>query len=218
MSRYRSESRPLAIRRLAHRVIWNQDQEAAIVLGDYQHDTGLRYIETGRTRPATFEIHRVVDPGAITAQQRSILSDDELTRLDRLRTAWWHRRSGRPPTFHVPARERIYNLNFYAAKPSPERWQAVYTMWITPPQATYRALVRAGLLPRTIRFGELRWHDVIGSDDEETLREQLYLQRNVPVGPYLKSRETFLMTIRRRDPPGGPTDEEYPGRPGGRRR
>ena len=206
-------SRRLGIQQLAQRVIHNGDQDAAIVLGDYQSEAGLKSIETGRVRPARFEIIRHGPSGAGGyADAPKIMTPAELGEFERIRTIRGRSR------FSVPAREHLYNLNYYSARPSGERWRTVFSMWITPPRATYQALIRAGILPRSIRFSELRWHDITGSThggDEEVLAEQIYLRR-VPRNR-IKSMEVFLLTVRRMEPSGGPTDEIYPGRPGGRR-
>ena len=194
---------------MAQRVIHNGDQEAAIVLGDYQSEAGLKSIETGRVRPARFEIIARGPSGAGGyTDAPKIMTKKELGEFEHVRTI----------RFSVPAREHLYNLNYYSARPSGERWCTVYSMWITPPRETYQALIRTGILPRSIRFSELRWHDITGSTyggDEEVLAEQIYLRR-VPRNR-IESMEVFLLTVRRMEPSGGPTDEIYPGRPGGRR-
>ena len=216
MSQYHSGSRPLAIRRLAQRVIRDQDQNAAIVLGDYQHEARLPYIETGRTRSATFRIDRV----GIYSAVATILSNKERGWFDRLRTSWAFQRGGQL-VFQIPTKERIYNLDSYAAKPDERTWRQVYAVWEMPPRPTYRALVHTGVLPRSIRVGELREHNFT-FDDDRGLIKQLYLQRDLRRGGSIRaatskrsSRPTdfFLMAIRHL----GPITKEYPGRPEERR-
>lgn len=205
-------SKRLAVQRLAQDVIRRRDRDAAIVLGEYQQENRLPYIETGRTRLAPFEMVNVRsffyrepgrDPFATHAAQR-VMTVSELEWYDRIRTI-----QGRsdPAPFKVVAKERLYNLDHMAAsrKVEDEAWRAVFTQWVTPRRAVYEALVRYGLLPRSIRFTDLEWVDVMGRFPGSLLHYALYLARQRPRTP-----RVFLMRVRRIDDPH--TYEEYPGR------
>ena len=189
-------SRRLTIQRLAQQVIRNRDQEAAIVLGDHQQSIRAPYIETGRTRPARFEIMRAVVP------PHRMISNREYEILNLTMNT--------DSNFWVLARERIYNLDLFAASPGKEHWRSVFAQWETPTRAIYQGLVLYGLLPRTIRFREILWRDYQGQWIGETvLIKHLILQRT-PQGRD-RPAEASLMIIRRVDTPE--TAEIYPGRP-----
>ena len=198
-------SRRLTIQRLAQQVIRNRDQEAAIVLGDHQQSIRAPYIETGRTRPARFEIMRAVVP------LHQMISNREYEILDlTMRNVGPLLGPRTPIQFWVLARERIYNLDLFAASPGKEHWRSVFAQWETSTRAIYQGLVRYGLLPRTIRFREILWRDYQGQWIGETvLIKHLILQRT----PQGRDRpvEASLMIVRRADTPE--TAEIYPGRP-----
>ena len=84
-----------------------------------------------------------------------------------------------PPTFFVQAYEVIYNVAGFAATPDEERWNAIWSMWVTPRRNTYRALVDSQILPHTIQFREIQWSAVLGA----TFVYRLYLERVPPRRP-----------------------------------
>lgn len=186
----RRASRNLGLQRLAQRVIRFRDREAAMVLGDALMEDHVDVdrarrpgFATGRTRLVNFYLTRGVDfaqparrgqtarvPTFHPAARR-IFTHDEIDRLLRMELA----ADTRFP-FAVRGRELLYNVPHYSARPDEERWGKIFTMWITTRQDVYRALVAAGVLPRSIRFHELRSQDALGPD----LAYRLFLERTPP--------------------------------------
>ena len=132
------------MQRLALRVL-RGDREAAIVLGDAMMEAGLDRMPTGRVRMAVFESNPSGLP--YTEERRRIMTLAEAQVLQA------HERVER---FQVPAREVLFNVEYFAKHPNEKEWGNIFAMWITPVRVVYQGLIRRGLLPRSIRFRELR--------------------------------------------------------------
>ena len=192
------------MQRLGVRLIEQRNPDDAIVLGDAMQAAGIDGLITGRSRPVLFRTVTSVYDETFTR----ITSRDEQQMIMRART--------RRPGFVVPAYEAIYNVAGFAAAPNDERWNAIWTMWVTPPRSTYRALVerRVGraepqILPRTIRFGEIRWTDrflPFHLTDNIALAYRLYLNRVPPRRK--KPIDAYLFDVERRDE-DNPHTREY---------
>ena len=136
-------SRQLTMQRLAIDVIERRDREAAIVLGDAMMERGLDRIFTGRVRRAMF---RAEDGDLLRSDaDTKILSAHE---IDVIRGVVDRR-------FYVPAREVLYNVGGFARSPSANTWDKIWTQWVTPWHATYQAMVRSRILPRSLRVAEI---------------------------------------------------------------
>ena len=170
------------MQRLGVRLIERRDPEDAIVLGDALQQAGLDGLITGRSRPVTFRTFHLPTLGDAQALAR-ITSQSEWDILGRTQVAV-------PTRFLVQGYEVIYNVGRFAAKPDQDRWGKIWTMWVTPRRAIYRALVGAQLLPRSIRWRELRWIDVTHLPADIALAYNLYLERvppkrKRPIGAYM---------------------------------
>ena len=170
LSRRDPTSRTLTLQKLAHRVVKYRDRESAVVLGDALMERGLSSILTGRTRTVPFEIRRGAVPGFVAARHgeparldlydprvRSVLTSREFDHMRAVRERIGPAFTGLPVALSVGGRETIYNVGRFAAAPSEERWGKIFTMWITSTRDVYCALVRDGLIPRSIRFHEVTW-------------------------------------------------------------
>ena len=80
-------------------------------------------------------------------------------------------------------------------------------MWITPRRATYRALVEAQFLPRTIRWNEMQWRDVIRRPKDAALAYGLYLVRVPPKRK--KPIDAYMFGIERHDSDNPRTHEQH---------
>lgn len=177
----------LAMQRLGVRLIEQRNPDDAIVLGDALQEAGIDALITGRSRPVVFRTSRgIVDD----ARLRRITTRDELAIILRTRAE--------QPSFVVHAYEAIYNVGRFAASPNDERWHAIWSMWVTPRRETYRAMVHARLLPRTVRFHEIDWRSLIRYPPSAAeLGYSLYLDR---LPPNRKRRVTAnLFSIERLD-------------------
>lgn len=161
------DSRGLTLKKLALRVVRQRDREAALVLGDAMMEQGLDRIATGRVRPVRFVV------------QSSVLGQ----------------RLPAPEEIYQPGYETLYNVDRFARLPSEDAWRYIFTMWITPRKGMYQALVRAGILPRTVKFHEIEWVSLVRAD----LGYHLYLVR-VPKRRKRPVR-TYLLEIMRQDTP-----------------
>ena len=177
----------LTMQRLGVRLIEQRNPEDAIVLGDAMQTEGIDGLITGRSRPVMF--HAAVAAsgshfGPALGEIPRITTRDELHMIARTRIE--------QPAFFVQGYEAIYNVGHFAAKPDEEQWDKIWTMWITPRRATYRALVDARLLPSTIRFHELQWRGIILPPADVLLADALYLvrvppRRKKPISAYVFS-------------------------------
>ena len=162
----------LAMQRLGVRLIEQRNPDDAIVLGDAMQAAGIDGLITGRSRPVYFRT-------ATTAHGDTFM---RITTRDEQRiiehTRWTS------PTFAVQGYETINNVGRFAAAPGDERWNDIWTVWVTPLRSTYRALVEAQLLPRTILFREIRWDGPYGTGAPDGygsgLAYRLYLDRVLP--------------------------------------
>ena len=201
----RRDSRSLTLKQLALRVVRNLDKEAAQVLGDailerYGSKRPYRFggLETGRTRPILFDVGVTYRP----PPDKRMFTTTEAYWLSRFLVG-----HDRPrPIFEVKGRETVYNLTQYASSPTEDNWRRIFVMWVTSRPDTYRAMVRTGTIPRSIRYRDLVWEQRSGAN----LAYDLYLQR-VPRG-LKRPRRHYLFSIRRED-----DDADYLGEPKGER-
>ena len=180
----------LAMRRLGVRLIEQRNPDDAIVLGDAMQQEGIDGLITGRSRPVMFR----------TAWQNRISNDGGLARIT-TQDEWdvlGRTQMRIPSPFFVQGYETIYNVGRFAAKPNEERWKAIWSMWVTPQRATYRALVGARLLPRSIRWHELRWADATHLPADVALSHRLYLERVLPKRK--RPIDAYMFSVERRRP------------------
>ena len=181
------------MQRLGVRLIEQRNPDDAIVLGDAMQAEGIDGLITGRSRPVMF---RITTP--VTTADRETLTRETLARIA---TRDEHRMIARAqmtsPTFVVQGYEVIYNVGRFAARPNEERWNAIWTGWMTPWRATYRALVESQILPRSIRFGELQWRNVLHLPADVALAYELHLDRVPPRRK--KPIQAYLFSVARRD-------------------
>lgn len=177
-SRAVRDSRALTLKKLALRVARRHDREAALVLGDAMMEQGLERIWTGRTRPVKFVVRGVNLEALAGSTAREV-----------------------PNEIYQPGYEMLYNVDRFARLQNEDAWKRIFSMWITPKRGTYQALLRAGFLPRSIKFHEIEWVSLVRED----LGYHLYLVR-VPKRRKRPVR-TFLLEIMRDDTPA--TEEQH---------
>ena len=189
----------LAMQRLGVRLIERRGPEDAIVLGDAMQQAGLEGLITGRSRPVMFRT--TLNTHAADAYQpySRIATRDEQRVITRTRIA--------EPTFFVQGYEVIYNVGRFAAKPDEERWNRIWTMWVTPQRAIYRALIDAQLLPRSIRWRELRWNGGAHLPADVALAYRLFLERIPPKRK--RPIDAYMFSIGRRDEDNPRTWEQH---------
>ena len=188
----------LAMQRLGVRLIEQRNPEDAIVLGDAMQEEGIDGLITGRSRPVMFRTAWSGNANALTLAR--ITSDNEWRTIGRTQVAI-------PTPFPVQAYETIYNVGRFAAAPNEERWNAIWTMWVTPRRTTYQALVGARLLPRSIRWREIQWRDMIRRPEDVALAYGLYLVRVPPKRK--KPIDAYMFGIERRDGDNPRTREQH---------
>ena len=187
----------LAMQRLGVRLIEQRNPEDAIVLGDAMQEEGIDGLITGRSRPVMFRVMTTAHSDTYTRitsrnERHMIAHTRALPRVD-----------PDGAKFFVQGYEVIYNVGHFAAKPDEERWGKIWTMWITPNRSTYRALVEAGLLPRSIRWHEVRWGNVLHLPDpaDVVLAHGLYLDRVPPRRKRLIDAYLFSVVRRHEENP-----------------
>ena len=186
------------MQRLAVRLIEQRNPEDAIVLGDAMQQEGLDGLITGRSRPAMFRASLTSHAVAYEPYAR-ITTRNEQHMITRTRIE--------EPTFFVQSYEVIYNVGHFAAKPDEERWDEIWTMWVTPRRPTYRALVDMQILPSSIHFRELQWRDVVPWPADDALADRLYLVRVPPRRK--KPIDAYLFSVFRRDEDNPRTREHH---------
>lgn len=185
------------------------------MLGDAMMESGLDKISTGRVRSVLFDILRGAVPGFVAPHSRFgeparldlydprvrlVLSPGEFDHMRAVRERLGPVFTGLPSVTNVRGAETIYNVGRFAAKPSEERWGEIFTMWITSRRDTYRALVRDGLIPRSIRFHEIAWTTSPAlTGGRDMLAYRLYVERT-PLRRKNRVR-VYLFDIFRRDVP-----------------
>lgn len=185
------------MQRLGVRLIERHDPEDAIVLGDAMLEKGIDVLLTGRSRPVMFQAFN----SAHDSRYTRITSREEEDVLARTSVA----RATGSIAFFVRGYEAIYNVRPFAQNPDGQRWDRIWSMWVTPKRAIYRALVDARLLPTSVRFHELRWDDV-SIRIVDGLMYALHLSRVPPRRK--KPIAAFLFNIMRRDA-DNPRTQEY---------
>lgn len=188
----------LAMQRLGVRLIEQRNPEDAIVLGDAMQEKGIDGLITGRSRPVVIRTEwtgggnaQAFTGGGNAQALARITSQDEWNVIGRTQVAILER-------FSVQGYEVIYNVGRFAAKPDERRWGNIWTMWITPQRAIYRALVKAQLLPRTIRWNEIQWRSVPHlTTADVSLVYGLHLVRVPPRRK--KPVDAYMFTVVRRD-------------------
>ena len=171
------------MQRLGVRLIEQRDPNDAIVLGDAMQQEGIDGLITGRSRPVMFRA-RLTQAGTPGRTFASITTPNERETILHTQVT--------SPTFVVQGFEIIYNVGGFAASPTSERWDAIWSMWTTPRRNTYRALVDSEILPRSIRWHELDWRNMHYLREEVALAYTLFLirvppRRKKPIDAYVFS-------------------------------
>lgn len=172
-------TRPMRL--LAVRLIERRDPNDALVLGDAMMEQGIDGLITGRSRPVIWRTD------SWTFSALTVATRDEAAVV--ARTQREH------PRFRQQAAEIIYNVAGFARKPDAEKWNAIWTHWVTPWRGTVQAMQAQGILPATFRFRELVRRNAPSND--ALLSNDLYLERT----PRNRKRpiQAYLFDIRRYD-------------------